>query len=331
MLARRALLAGLTCAGATATIRPRAARAVGSILFQQPSYFDGIAPHFSVTGVVPQFNPVGAFYLHANQPNPFAADKNYVPVIWDPGIFTGLHVSPMRSNWQRGIFLPAQNSARLQTAAQIEGPVVAAYLNSADLINGAPGNRMMIAPEYNFPTPAAPFAAPGSAVGVALDLQVPTATDLHLNGLSNTYVKLDLVFVCAVTGSRLSFSCALFGNASKPSGDGVGYDDLTFTTIVSALVSPLGRLVSLEPGTALFQSAPWTGWADFSVVISQAQFARGLRAAAPVARAFGDTLSLNPADYLLIETHLNAELHFTPATPATLGWSMQNLTIAQLS
>ncbi len=128
MLHRRGFMAGCaTLAGGTA-FGPGTAHAQGRVLFQQPSYPDGIAPHFSVTGVVPASNPVGKFYLHANQPNPFRSDSSFVPVGWTVANKTGLHVPNDSINWQRGIFDARLNTAAGQTAAQVHDGVVGAYL-----------------------------------------------------------------------------------------------------------------------------------------------------------------------------------------------------------
>ena len=319
MLLRRAFVAQAGFAVTAAGLQ-RAARAnARQVLFAQPTLFGGIAPNFSVTGVRPAFNPVGQFYLHANQPNAHSADGDFVPVTWDAGAMTGLHIPANRRRYQRGVWVDGPGSGPRHTVAQVFGDTVGAYLDSRDLKHGSPGNRMMISPGYEFADGSSPFTEHGSEVGVSLDLQVPAASCEPDKGKSNSFAKIDILFVCRRTGIRLSYSCGLFTNGGYPKHDGVGYDDLSHTVIIAAQVSPVGDLVTIEPGSATLLSAPWTGWATFSFRISRAQFARGLVAAAPLAHDLGHALPLDPAEYSLKSTHLNAELHYDRGAPATPG------------
>lgn len=330
MLNRRVLLSGFP---ALALAGFSAARASGSTttLVRQPSYTDGIASHFSVSGVVPPYTPTDVFYLHANQASPFTSNGNFVPVSWDAASKTGLVCPPARRLWQRGIWVPPSvpngGTAVGHSAAQIYGGGVGAYLNSADLIDGSPYNRMMIAPTFTFGTPSSPFASSTAELMVLLDLQVPTATDFHAGNLSNTYIRYDLLFTCQQTGGRLSLSCQLFANNEYPTEDSANFDVGTSSVIIAPLVSPLGKLVTLQAGSAVYQPLPWSGWKTFAFSMSQSQFASALKKAQPVARQHHVTLNTNPADYVLSATHLNAELHYSKKMPATLGWSMRNLTL----
>ena len=333
MLTRRRVMTAASILAAPAVLRTAlsaTARAQGgtTVLLQQPVYDNGIVPNFSVTGQFPQYNPVGVFYLHANQPNPYRTDNLYVPMLWDAGAKTGLHCPPDRRNWQLGIWPPSDPSGTglNHTTAQVYGGAVGAYLNSADLIHGSPESKMMISPNYQLATPRAVFTRPTSVVGVALDLQVPVATDAQVPNVSNTYVCLDMLFQC-VNGARLSVSNHLFNHGTSRYTDGANFDQPTQTTIVAPAVMPTSNFVTLMPNSATLQSQPWTGWKHFAFTVSQAQFAAGIAGVSRLAASQGYALSTNPGDYKLMSTHLNAELHYTPSMPSTLGWSMQNLAV----
>ena len=329
ILERRRFIYGLVAAGGCGyAAQPRAATA-SRVLFSQPNLVAGIAPSFSVTGAVPRYNPVDAFYLHANQPNPYRADAWYVPVRWPVGELTGLFVVGDPADWQRGIITEVDSDGHGHTAVQAYGDSVGAFLNSTDLKDGSQGNRMMVAPQYRFGVPPVAFPTPGAMLGVSLDVQVPVATDFHVTDLSNTYVKIDLLLICVRSGHRLSLSCTVFANDAHFGVEKTRFDVDTGTVIMAAHVDANSQRLSLLPGSATLRTAPWTGWQTFAFTVSQAQFTDGLRAAQRLAQRRGRDLSTDPADYVLLTTHLNAELHHTPATPATLGWSMRRLTITQ--
>jgi hypothetical protein len=77
-------------------------------------------------------------------------------------------------------------------------------------------------------------------------------------------------------------------------------------------------------GSASATGAPWSGWRHFQWTIDQAQFVAALKylnASFP-----GKLTSTDPTQYVLVEVHLNAEFHYSPA-PAELGWSMQGLKV----
>ena len=328
-ITRRRLLPNLALLTPAALVSRAVAVSAAQPLFLQPSYPDGIGAHFSVTGAAPPYNPVDAFYLHANQPNPYRTDHAFVPVAWPVGDLTGFPVTGDARLYQYGTITPNDATGYGHTAAQMQDDTVGAYLRSADLFAGSPGNRMMIAPLYTFAAPPAPFSRSGGSLRVSLDLQVPTASDFHIPNISNTYTKIDLLFVCAPTGARLSVSCGLFVNNGNPTLEKIGYDPLTFTIIMFAQAQTVSRRITLLPGSSTLQSQKWLGWKHFDFTLSNPQFAGGLGDALSVARAYGYTLSTNPADYVLSALHLNAELHYTESTPATLGWSMRGLSVTQ--
>lgn len=332
MLLRRGLMAGCGAYAAASFTRPARATQSGQVLFAQPSITNGIAANLGVNSVLPPYQPVGQFFMHFNQNNPFTADNNLVSVHWDAGRLTGLSVPAPAGYWERGIWNPIVNTAVGRTVAQVYGPVVGAYLNSRDLINGSPDNRFMIAPSYIFPTTIIPFSSTSSVVGVSFDLQVPTASNERTIGnLSNAYIKLDMLFQDKVKLGRMSLSGAVFANGFTPPGDSANFDDLAFVAIASALVGPGGKLVTVQPGSATHQASTWTEWLNFNYHISYNQFAAAIALANTQAVQYGYTLTPGPENYVLLSTHLNAEMHYTQTLPSTMGWSMQNLTITQVS
>jgi hypothetical protein len=335
VIERRSLVAGLGILAAPAILRSSKCFASPATLFEQPALTGGVAENFSVTLVQPAYNPIGAFYLHANQPNPYRADHRFLPVNWDAGRVTGLHCTTAPKVRQAGIWVPSPTNPSVGTAvghtvAQVDGEVVGAYLNSRDLFEGSPGNRMMIAPSYVFASPSVPFASLNSKLKVTLQLQVPAATSVDDSLVSNCYVKFDLLFIDQANSARMTLACGLFANGGVPQHDGSGFDTLTQTAIATGFAAPFSQLVTLCDGSEVAQAQPWRGFRWFAYTVDQSQFAAALLAAAPQAAAYGYTLSLDPADYALSGLHLNAELHYTTQEPATLGWSMRSLNLRQI-
>ena len=302
-------------------------------IFSQP-HISGITPqNFSAAGQVPPWNPVGIYYLHSNQADPYTGTTGFTPVAWDV-TQTGITVPQPSDGFQMGIVSPDNvptEGGTIETVAQIYNGMVGAYLFSPNLINNSPGQRMMITPQYQFNSdaPIFLFADPSQELLVNIGLQVPTAVDFGIPNVSNAYVKLDLLFIDQVSGGRVSMSYNLFENGANPKTDGSGFDTLTNTAISSPLVSPLGQLVTLVPNSAVFQNVPWTNFKKFAFTMNQAQFISALELALPWAQKYGDTLSLDPTNYILNLVHLNAELHYTQQYPTQLGWSMRNLLLMQ--
>jgi hypothetical protein len=85
-------------------------------------------------------------------------------------------------------------------------------------------------------------------------------------------------------------------------------------------IEPGSRIVTVLPGSTLFQTRPWKGWRLFSAAITRSNFQIALKDISERAPEFAG--SQNPADYALVEWHLNAEVQ-CGSGPAELGWSMR--------
>ena len=85
------------------------------------------------------------------------------------------------------------------------------------------------------------------------------------------------------------------------------------------------RVVTPLTGTTLFETQTWSGWRLFKFAITQENFKTALRSLKDKEPTFHG--SDNPADYALVEWHLNAELTFATG-PAKLGWSLKGAELA---
>jgi len=280
-----------------------------TILFEQPDVA-GIAGHFVVPPATHTPPPKSVFGLVLWQPNRFQSSGELIPTAWDAGSRTAFTPS-VAASAQLGF----QNLTGTSTA-QMEGDTVGAYIDSADLPPSSADQKMMITPQFLFPSGSepVPFANPKTVLSGSMDLQIPTAVG------RDTYVVLDLLFMDP-NGVRISYGVAVFHNgASNPAvGSGVS-DNNTFM-----LNSPLGvdeRFVTRATDSDSATGTPWSGWRHFEWSISEAQFASALQY---LVTAFPGKVALeDPAQYLLAEVHLNAEFH-TNGQPAQLGWSMRGL------
>jgi hypothetical protein len=281
-------------------------------LFTQPQEV-GIAGKLAVPPATHTAVPVGTFTLVLWQPNPFQAQGLLVPTGWDAGSQTGFTPSNP-STAQLGFQdLPGTSTA------QMEGDTVGAYINSQDLSPSTTDQKMMITPEFMFPSGSQPipFASAQTVLHGALDLQVPTAVG------SDVYVNADLLFEDP-SGVRISISASIFRNGGAAEVAGTGYDSPSNTYMLN---SPLGvdqRFITQASTSASATGTTWSGFRHFEWSMSEAQFVSALQYL--VAAFPGQVTSTDPSQYVLTEVHLNAEFH-TQGQPAELGWSMRRLNL----
>jgi hypothetical protein len=272
-----------------------ACRTDAEVLFTQPA-LSGVTDNLYVL----TRPPVGSWSLLALQTNPYSKNGKFVPSNWPAGDKTG--------------FFGSQEAFRDQldsTTAQAQGDVVGAYLNSADLIHGSKGSKLMITPQVQFASPVRPYAS-AQAMGLTLQLQVPSASG------KEAYVSSDLEFADIVSGALITYTAALFQYNSALKGTCVlGYDGPTGSHTVTCPLLPGVQFLTATLGTE--RAAPWAGFKTFGYSVTKDQFAAALK-------AFNiPGASLNPADYQLMAFHLNAELHYMELS--TLGWSMKGVQI----
>jgi hypothetical protein len=286
-----------------------------TILWQQPS-LAGIIGHLYVPSANKSKPAIGQFGLLLWQPDPKTSNGLLVPTTWAAGEKTGFDPSGT------GTELAFQNMEGSSTV-QASGRTVGAYLNSADLTAGSNEYKMMITPQIDF-AGIAVFASADS-LRVSLELQVPTATD-GMQKESDTYVNSDLLFTDPSTGVEISFSGGMFhhGTQEPAAVCNVGTDPATGNVMVNCPLLPGAPYVTVGTASAHQQFATWRGFKAFAYSVSKAQFAAALVAVHDTYPKM--TVSLNPGDYMLIEWHLNAELHYQTAA-ATLGWSMADAVI----
>jgi hypothetical protein len=284
-----------------------------TILFQEPEE-SGIGGNLVVPLAVHKAPPQGVFVLILWQPNPNTASGQLVQTTWNASSKTGFTPTAPINAKQLGF----QDKVGA-TTAQIDGGTVGVYLNSADLPNSPVSQKMMITPQFSFVSgeEPLPFANPALSLNAAMDLQIPVAVG------SDTYVLADFLFRDP-NGMLLSYGTKIFANGSVNPVVGAGYDTPSGAYMLN---SPLGideRFVTRAPGSGSATGATWLGWRHFEWSISHTQFAAAL---AYLATQFpGKVQVTDPGQYVLIQTHVNAEFHFQPA-PAELGWSMRGWTV----
>jgi hypothetical protein len=284
-----------------------------TVLFEQPQ-MSGITGHLAVPPASHTAPPKGAFALVAWQADRFQSNGELVPTAWDAGSQTGFTPSNA-TGAQRGF----RNQTGTSTA-QMEDGTVGAYLNSQDLPPSTSDQKMMITPEFTFPTgeQPLPFVRARSMLSGSFDAQVPMAVG------SNAYVVADLLFEDVVSGVQISYGIVIFRNEAARFAVSSGYDSPSNSYMLN---SPLGvdqSYVTRAAGSAVATGKTWSGWRHFEWSITQAQFVSALQY---LTRQFpGKVTSTNPSQYVLAKIHLNAEFH-TKGQAAELGWSMQGLKV----
>lgn len=282
-----------------------------TVLFEQPQV-TGIAGHFADPLATHTAAPEGAFAMVLWEPDRFQSNGQPVPTGWDAGSQTGFTPSDAMSA-QLGF----QNQTGTSTA-QMEDGTVGAYLNSQDLPPSTSDQKMMITPEFTFPSGSQPlpFVSAQSSVSGSFDAQVPMAVG------PDTYVTADLLFEDVTSGVRISYGVVIFHNDDKNPVVSTGYDAPSGNYM---LTSPLGvdqRYVTRASNSALWSGTPWSEWRHFEWSISEAQFVSGLQLL--TTQFPGKVTSTDPSEYVLTKIHLNAEFH-TKGQVAELGWSMRGM------
>jgi len=300
-----------------------------TVIFQQPD-LDGIGDNFHVPISENRYPTDHAFNLVLWQPNPNRPDGQLVPSHRSVADKTGFQPA--------GALEAHQVSFRdgdEETTLQIQGDTVGVYLDSRDLPNHSPGDKMMITPAFRLPKDQHlfPFEQTGVAMVNSLELQIPVARDTSQPG-NITYATSDLVFEDRQSHAKISYGVNLFHHTPRPMPPmgrprlietevGV-YDAPSHSFQVGNPLAVGSRVVSILAGSALHQDQPWSGWRLFKFAITQNNFRTALQSAKAKSPDFAG--SDNPADYAFIEWHLNAELKFATG-PAALGWSMRRASI----
>jgi hypothetical protein len=305
----RQCIFGLTLT-AIGTVGSTSMAAGTTTLFEQPSE-SGIANHIYVAHADNGGLPKGSWNLVVFQKDPFTSTGHLVPTSWNASSKTAF-VPTSPSTAQLGF----RNQVGT-TTAQMEGDTVGVYMNSKDLPTTLANQKMMITPEYKFPSGAesVPFAHSTSVLNGEMDLQVPVAVGSH------TYVSADLTFIDP-TGVRISYNVTLFHNGARPSAPASRYDAVDNYYM---MICPLGtdtHFLTKASTSASSTGTPWLGWRHFQWSIDQAQFVAAidrLNAQYP-----NKVQTTDPTQYVFAGVHLNAEFHYSP-DPAELGWSMRGL------
>ncbi len=298
------------------------------IIFKQPT-LNGIAGNLHVPLAEHKYPNDHPFNVIVWQPNPSRPDGQLVPSNESVGDLTGFYPTQPLDKHQ-----VAFRSGAGSSAVQIEGDTVGVYLSSSDLPNASPGHKMMITPAFLFPKKIRIFEREDRSILCRLNLQVPTAQDLNRAG-NFTYVLAEFVFEDRKTKTQISYGVNLFhhnpARVPPPTKQylqltEVGpYDAPSHSFQVGNQLALDSRVVTPLAGTTLFQTQPWTGWRLFNFAITQQNFIAALRSLMDKEPTFDG--SDNPADYALIEWHLNAELTFASG-PAKLGWSLRGAELA---
>jgi hypothetical protein len=300
------------------------------IIFEEPE-LGGIAGNFHVPPAEHKYPADKPFNVVLWQPNPTTPDGELVPTDWKAGDMTGFYPAAPITGHQA-----AFRNAVGASAVQIDGGTVGVYLNSRDLPNVSPGSKMMITPAFMPPKAERiyPFAEPGLTLVSSLELQVPTARDLNQPG-NFTYVVPICVLEDRKTGTQISYGVDLFHHATQQprpqtpellrKNEVGAYDEPSHSFEVGNPLVPGSRVVTILAGSTQWQTQPWRGWRPFKFAITPTNFKAALSALKEKAPAFKG--SADPADYALVEWHLNAELKFGSG-PAELGWSMRHARVA---
>lgn len=266
---------------------------------------------------VPEPVGEGRFAAVIWEPNPFRPDGKLVPSDWPAGEKTGLIGTP---RYQYSY----SNSPESTTVQYLDG-AFGAYLNSRELEPNKPYHKLMIAPFYRWGIRSGiePFSSGARGVHASFKMQVPYATDSRRRG-SAAYILVDFEFIDKHTGTKISYGCSVFFNGAAGWPGEINFDGPSSSWMINTPIKRSATAFQLDPDSNEFVGEPWRGWRTFGFVIDRNSFEsqlKRLQSSRPIARVSSD-----PADYVLSQVHVNAELNFSTG-PATLGWSIRDLTV----
>jgi hypothetical protein len=282
--------------------------------------------------------PMDRFVLAFWEKNPRRSDGLTVPTKWNASTKTGLYVNQPHSIYQSGF----DDSGDLVSTAQVYGNTIGAYLNSADLRNGrlpdgtldptfimAPGIQFSAKPSGRVPGQVQVFQQPNSALTLSMELQVPTAVDEGRRSGCSTYVFMDIGFLQSGTRNKVSYDVGLFfhdqawhrGNAPAATF----YDPRSHYFVLNTPLVRDNPYITHVEGTTTEQGEPWIGFRLFIYDVTYSNFRNAL---GKLVADFPDrSLSVDPADYVLTDLHLNAAMQYLECKesnkPVELGWSMR--------
>jgi centrosomal CEP192-like protein len=273
-------------------------------------------------------NPAnGVLALISEQSNPDTGSGLFQPNTWTAGSKTGF--SPGSPSTTQLAYAATGTSPT--TTAQWQGNEVGVYLQSVDFgtcvpVSGQPDCKMMITPQINWAAQAAFVDAAGVMYG-SMNLQIPTASG------SDVYADMDHIFV-GPGGVRVTINASIF-HLGATAALGCNYDTPTNTFILNVPLGLAAGAPYMTTTAGAFSGSTWSGLTTFSWSVSYAQFkaaltlfqsAAGICAGNP---AFPSGASyLDPTQYVLSNSHLNAEFHWSTGNNATLGWSMSGWSLS---
>lgn len=294
------------------------------LLFAQPVVSQSSIDDLLVSpraGNVSKPPPLDRFSLIFWQRNPRTADGRLVPKRDSSAALTGIDVGEnQRESMQRG-----EASEGKGVSVQAVGDAVGAFLTSEGFPTPKQGiGKLMITPQYKWSNQRAvkPFAN-GDKITVDFQLQVPIASAKRVPG-SGAYVTSGLLFVDPGKGTRLSLGAGAFSAGKQNWSGGIAIDPATHGIMVNSPISPTAEFIYVPPESADYTAETWRGWKEFRYEIDAIRFKKALESAA--SRYPELRISTDPADYILQNFHLNAEIRYDKGD-AMLGWSMRNARI----
>jgi Putative Ig domain len=292
-----------------------------SPLFQLPAptgifaYPSGSQNFWIHGGSGPNNPPNNVMGLIAEQANPAGAG-DFVVNGWNAGALTGFTPgSP--STAQLGYVSSGQT-----TSAQWQGNEVGVYLQSIDRPSDPGNSKMMITPQINYAGQSIYTSLSTTLLHYML-MQVPTATNTAGTGTKDVYVTVDSRYQ-GPGGVFVATSVKIYSMA----GSGiplvtVSQDIPTSTYLMNIPLDPTNAAGYMTVLAGEFTHNTWSGLLPISFSVTGAQFQTGLQLLQTnYPSAFPNSTYVDPTQYTLLNSHINAEFHFTPSTDdCTLGWS----------
>jgi hypothetical protein len=253
------------------------------------------------------------------------------PIDWAVGDFTGFYPAGDVTLSQRGVNRDWYGSQ----AVQFQGDTFGIVLHSASVLDSISTiDPIIIDYEYDKSTPPFPFADPDNRIVYSLQLQVASA---HVRGPAVAHVVGYILLQDTKSRKDIWYGANIFDTRGAGMAKEVTMlDSCNFCTGWPIVVGEIGIDGAFTSNPSLsepFQSAPWRGFKIFSFSISSAQM-KSTITTLKAKYAEMQSLSGDPADYVLLSASLNAELSpLDPAQPfgpnvfATIGLSAKALNV----
>jgi len=259
----------------------------------------------------------GEFGIHQWFKNPNTANGDDVPVFWGVGNYTGFFP---KKPWATQMGL--SNEVKGSSAIQAEDGEIGTIIDTET--SGLPSNKI-VGIIGGAGLAVTPFSKSESRILIySIDVQIPYVVK---TGSAVAHSGQALTFYDTISKRQFWYAFTIFDERGIQHGNEyLMLDKSSKWPLISSAAGNPGQL-SLQMGSAPFQSKTWKGYKKFIFAISAAELSTAIERIKNKYPAFSD-MSSNPEDYRLGSFNFDSEIDRQKKEGnARMGFSYKNLTV----